>query len=49
MLVDRGGRELPVAARYCAHTLPAPLAREQNLELQRDAAGQFGLELTQRA
>ena len=49
VLVDRGGRELPVAARYCAHTLAAPLAREQNLELQRDAAGQFGLELTQRA
>ena len=49
VLVDRGGRELPVAARYCAHTLAAPLARKQNLELQRDAAGQFGLELTQRA
>lgn len=49
VLVDRGGRELPVAARYCAHTLAAPLAREQNLELQRDEAGQFGLKLTQRA
>lgn len=49
VLVDRGGRELPVAARYCAHTLPAPLAREQNLELQRDDHGQFSLKLTQRA
>lgn len=49
VLVDRGGRELPVAARYCAHTLPAPLAREQNLELQRDEAGRFSMKLTQRA
>ena len=49
VLVDRGGRELPVAARYCAHTLPVPLAREQNLELQRDEAGHLGLELTRRA
>ena len=49
VLVDRGGRELPVAARYCAHTLSAPLAREQNLELQRDDHGQFSLKLTQRA
>ena len=49
VLVDRGGRELPVAARYCAHTLAVPLAREQNLELQRDEAGHLGLELTRRA
>ena len=49
VLVDRGGRELPIAARYCAHTLPAPLAREQNLELQRDEAGRFSMKLTQRA
>ena len=38
-----------MAARYCAHTLSAPLAREQNLELQRDDHGQFSLKLTQRA
>ena len=25
VLVDRGGRELPSAARYCAHTLAEPL------------------------
>ena len=49
VLVDRGGRELPIAARYCAHTLSVPLAREQNLELQRDQAGHLGLELTRRA
>ncbi len=49
VLIDRGGRELPVAARYCAHALSAPLTREQNLELQRDEAGRFDLKLTPRA
>jgi len=48
VLVDRGSRELPVAARYCAHTLAEALPREQSLDLQRDAAGAFGLKLTQR-
>lgn len=48
VLVDRGSRELPVAARYCAHTLPAALPHTQNLELQRDAAGHFTLRLTRR-
>ncbi|CAM5378106.1 bifunctional pyr operon transcriptional regulator/uracil phosphoribosyltransferase PyrR [Thauera mechernichensis] len=47
VLVDRGSRELPVAARYCAHTLPTPLAREQNLDLRRDEDGVFSLQLTQ--
>ncbi|MFT3759777.1 bifunctional pyr operon transcriptional regulator/uracil phosphoribosyltransferase PyrR [Thauera sp.] len=47
VLVDRGSRELPIAARYCAHTLPEALPRDQNLELQRDEAGQLKLELTQ--
>lgn len=47
VLVDRGSRELPIAARYCAHTLATPLAREQNLELLRDDAGRFTLKLTQ--
>lgn len=47
VLVDRGSRELPVAARYCAHTLPMPLAREQNLDLRRDEDGVFSLQLTQ--
>ena len=47
VLVDRGSRELPIGARYCAHTLPEALSREQNLELQRDDAGHFTLKLTQ--
>lgn len=33
VLIDRGGRELPIAARYCAHTLPEPLPASQILEL----------------
>ncbi|HHW63275.1 MAG TPA: bifunctional pyr operon transcriptional regulator/uracil phosphoribosyltransferase PyrR, partial [Rhodocyclaceae bacterium] len=49
VLVDRGSRELPIAARYCAHTLSEPLPRDQNLELLRDDAGGFTLDLTQRA
>ena len=47
VLVDRGGRELPVAARYSAHTLAESLARTQNLELQRDEDSHFTLKLTQ--
>ena len=47
VLVDRGGRELPVAARYCAHTLAESLARTQNLELQRDEDSHFTLKFTQ--
>ena len=47
VLVARGGRELPVAARYCAHTLAESLARTQNLELQRDEDSHFTLKLTQ--
>ncbi|MDR2093798.1 MAG: bifunctional pyr operon transcriptional regulator/uracil phosphoribosyltransferase PyrR [Azoarcus sp.] len=34
VLVDRGGRELPIAARYCAHTLPESLPASQNLQLE---------------
>ena len=48
VLVDRGSRELPIAARYCAHTLPEALPRDQSLELQRDDTGGFTLKLTQR-
>ena len=47
VLVDRGSRELPVAARYCAHTLAESLPRTQNLELQRDEDSHFTLKLTQ--
>ena len=35
VLVDRGGRELPIAARYCAQTLSHPLPAEQELVLAR--------------
>lgn len=36
VLVDRGDRELPVAARYCAHTLTGALSAAQELVLERD-------------
>ncbi len=36
VLVDRGGRELPVAARYCAQTLSQPLPASQELVLARE-------------
>ena len=35
VLVDRGARELPICARYCAHTLAAPLPATQELVLTR--------------
>ena len=35
VLVDRGDRELPIFARYCAHTLSAPLPATQELVLTR--------------
>lgn len=45
VLVDRGGRELPIAARYCALTLPQPLPASQSLQLETDAAGALTLRL----
>ncbi len=45
VLIDRGGRELPIAARYCAHHLPEPLSAAQNLQLERDADGTLNLRL----
>lgn len=45
VLVDRGGRELPIYARYCAHSLPEPLASTQELVLTR-AAEQTSARLT---
>jgi pyrimidine operon attenuation protein/uracil phosphoribosyltransferase len=45
VLVDRGGRELPVAARYCAHTLPDPLPPSQNLQLEQTDNGDLTLRL----
>ncbi|MFA7268781.1 MAG: bifunctional pyr operon transcriptional regulator/uracil phosphoribosyltransferase PyrR [Sterolibacterium sp.] len=35
VLVDRGGRELPICARYCACTLAEPLPATQELVLTR--------------
>jgi pyrimidine operon attenuation protein/uracil phosphoribosyltransferase len=45
VLVDRGGRELPIAARYCAHTLPEPLPSSQNLQLEQTENGDLILRL----
>lgn len=45
VLVDRGGRELPIAARFCAHALTPELPAGQNLELACDEAGTFSLRL----
>lgn len=45
VLVDRGGRELPVAARFCAYTLTDPLPAAQTLELESDEAGALHLRL----
>ncbi|MGM9425655.1 bifunctional pyr operon transcriptional regulator/uracil phosphoribosyltransferase PyrR [Hydrogenophaga sp. MI9] len=39
VLVDRGGRELPIQANVCAATMNLP--RNQSLELARDADGRF--------
>ena len=45
VLVDRGGRELPIGPTYCAHTLPQPLPASQTLELGCDDAGKLSLRL----
>ena len=43
VLVDRGGRELPMAAAFSAARITLP--REQRLSLARDAAGQFSFDV----
>lgn len=45
VLVDRGGRELPIGARFCALVLPEPLPPQQNLQLERAADGALSLRL----
>lgn len=45
VLADRGGRELPVAARFCAFTLPESLPPSRSLRLSRDATGTLSLRL----
>lgn len=47
VLVDRGGRELPIHARYCARRLEQPLPATIKLELSRDAGGGLSFELTE--
>jgi pyrimidine operon attenuation protein/uracil phosphoribosyltransferase len=43
VLVDRGGRELPIQAACCAACITLPA--EQRLSLVRDAAGRFSFDL----
>ena len=45
VLVDRGGRELPICARYCAHTLETELPASRNLQLERGENGRLTLRL----
>jgi pyrimidine operon attenuation protein/uracil phosphoribosyltransferase len=45
VLIDRGGRELPVFARYSGATLE--LADNQNIELKKDKQGKLSLSLNQ--
>ena len=52
VLVDRGGRELPVAARYCAHALNELLPAGQELVLARggdDACAPLSLTLKEKS
>ena len=46
VLIDRGGRELPVFARYSGGTLE--LADNQNIELKKDKEGRLSLSLNHR-
>lgn len=41
VLIDRGGRELPIAPTWCALTLPEPLPANENLDLVRTEDGQL--------
>ncbi len=45
VLVDRGERQLPIAARFCAHTLSEALPADSKLALQRDDHGNLSLEI----
>ncbi len=45
VLVDRGERELPVAPRFCAHTLTSPLPTGNRLELETTDDGHLHLRL----
>ena len=43
VLIDRGGRELPIEARYCG--VRAPLAPPRNYVLAQDDADRFSLRI----
>ena len=43
VLVDRGGRELPIDARYCGHRLAKPLPANQVLHLEKIDDGVLSL------
>jgi pyrimidine operon attenuation protein/uracil phosphoribosyltransferase len=45
VLVDRGGRELPIAATWCAYTLSKPLPASQSFNLRRGTDGQLSFSL----
>ncbi|PKO84482.1 MAG: bifunctional pyr operon transcriptional regulator/uracil phosphoribosyltransferase PyrR [Betaproteobacteria bacterium HGW-Betaproteobacteria-11] len=45
VLADRGGRELPIAARFCPHSLTLPAG--QMLALEHSAAGRLVFRLTE--
>ena len=47
VLVDRGGRELPIAAAYSAARITLPA--HQRLSLARDDAGRFSFDIRERA
>jgi len=47
VLVDRGGRELPICPRFCPHALA--LQKGQNLQLERDETGRLSLRLVENA
>lgn len=46
VLVDRGGRELPISATWCADALSLPAA--QNLVLERDDSGHLAFSITEK-
>lgn len=43
VLIDRGGRELPIAPQYVGATIPLP--PQQHIELKRDGEGHLSLHL----
>jgi pyrimidine operon attenuation protein/uracil phosphoribosyltransferase len=45
VLVDRGGRELPIAATFCPYTLSKPLPASQSFNLARGTDGQLSFSL----